>query len=43
MDNQPTVPKKLTLRQPSTEPISLELARFVVLGGPDAGIHTLTE
>lgn len=34
---------KLKLRQPSTDPTSLAEAQFVILGGPDAGIRTLTE
>ena len=43
MDQQPVVHKKLELRQPSADPTSLHEGRFVVIGGPDAGISVLTQ
>ena len=43
MDTPKGAYTKPKIRQPSGNPTSLETVRFVILGGPDAGIHTLTE
>ena len=42
MDKQ-SVRKKQGYPQPTSKPTSVLEARFVILGGPDAGIHAMTE
>ena len=43
MSKQRVGRNKQTLPEPMGQPTSLEEARFVILGGQDAGIHALTE
>ena len=43
MSKQRVGRKKQAFPEPMGQPTSLEEARFVTLGGQDAGIHTLTE